>query len=117
MLLIKVLLIKKAGNSLALTSDFVDKMKAHIANIQKNLDKENIRDGQARWEYLKCEIKKFSIKFSKLLSKNTKNQTLLLEKKLKLLECTANYLDNSEYITCKSKLDQLYEEIVNGIRM
>ena len=38
----------KFNNSLALNSDFVDKTKAHIANTQKNLDKENIRDGQAR---------------------------------------------------------------------
>ena len=42
-----------------LTSDFVDKMKAHLANILNkeaiiaNLDKENIRDDKARWEYLK----------------------------------------------------------------
>ena len=38
----------KFNNSLPLNSDFVDKTKAHIANTQKNLDKENIRDGQAR---------------------------------------------------------------------
>ena len=56
----------------------------------------------------------FSIKFSKLLSKNTKAQNLLLEKNLKLLQCTANYLDNFECINCKSKLDQLYEEKANG---
>ena len=37
--------------------------------------------------------------------------------KKKLLDCTANYLDNSEYITSKSKLDQLYEEKANGIRI
>ena len=70
-------------------------MKAHIANTQKNLDKEEIRDNQARWKYLKYEIRTFSIKFSKLLLKNTKAETLLLEKRLGLLECTANYLDNS----------------------
>ena len=52
-----------------------------MTNTQENLDKENIRDDQARWKYLKYEIRKFSIKFSKLLSKNTKAQTLLLEKK------------------------------------
>ena len=85
-------------------------MKAHIANTQKSLDKENIRDDKARWEYLKYEIRKFWIKFSKLLSKNTKTQTLLLDKKLISLECTGNYLDNLEYISCKSKLDQFYEE-------
>ena len=29
------------------------------------------------------------------------------KKNIKLLECTANYLDNSERIACKNKLDQL----------
>ena len=67
--------------------------------------------------YLKYEIRKFSIKFSKLLSRNTKTQTLLLEKKLKSFKCTANYLNKSEYISCKSKLDQFYEEKTNGIRI
>ena len=70
----------KFNNSLALNSDFVDKMKAHIVNTQKNLDKENIKDDQARWEYLKYEIRKFSIKFSKLLSKNTKTQIFFSKK-------------------------------------
>ena len=37
----------KLNNLLALNSDFVDKINTHI-NIQKNLDKENIRDNQAR---------------------------------------------------------------------
>ena len=70
----------KFSNSLALNSDFVDKMKAHIANTLKNIDKKNIRDNQARWQYLKDEIRTFSIKFSNLLSKNTKNETLFVKK-------------------------------------
>ena len=56
----------KFNNSLALNSDFVDKVKAHIANTQKSLDKENIRGDQVRQEYLKYEIRKFSIKFQKI---------------------------------------------------
>ena len=64
---------------LALNSHFIDKIKAHIENTLKNLDKENIKDNQPRWEYLKYEITKRSIKFSRLLSKNTKTETLLLE--------------------------------------
>ena len=41
------------------------------------------------------------------------------KKKLKSLELerTANYLDNSEYITWKIKLDQLNKEKANGIRI
>ena len=42
----------KFNNSLALNSGFVDKMKTYIPNILKSLGKENIRDDQARWEYL-----------------------------------------------------------------
>ena len=49
------------------------------------------------------------------MPKNTKTQILLLEKELKSLECSANYLDNFEYISCKSKLDQFYEEKENDI--
>ena len=75
----------KFNNSLSLNSDFVDKMKGYIANTQKNFDKENIRDDQDRCEYLKYEIKKFAVKFSKRLSKNTKAQPLLLEKKTKTI--------------------------------
>ena len=60
-------------------------MKAHIANTQENLDMENIRDDLvSRWEYLKYEIRKFSIKFLNLLLKNTKTETLLLKKKTKI---------------------------------
>ena len=100
----------KFNNSLALNSDFFDKIKAHIENTLKNLDKKNVRDNQARSEYLKYEIRTFSIKFSKLLSKNTKNETLLLKKTLKLLELTTNYLDNSEYISCKKKFNLTKEK-------
>ena len=38
----------KFNNSLALNSDFVDKMKAHITNTQKSLDQENIKEDKAR---------------------------------------------------------------------
>lgn len=62
-------------------------------------------NNQARWKYLKYKIRKLSIKFSKLKTKITTN------------ECTANYLDNSEYITCKSKLDKLYVKQANSTRI
>ena len=52
----------KFNNSLALYSH-LDKMNAHIAHIQKNLDKEDIKDNQARWECFKYKIRKFPIKF------------------------------------------------------
>ena len=45
--------LRKFNNSFALNSDFVDKMKAHIENAQESLNKENTRDDQPRWEYIK----------------------------------------------------------------
>ena len=51
------------------------------------------------------------------MSENKKIQTLLREKKLKSLECTGNYLNNSKYISCKSRLDQFCEEKCNRIRI
>ena len=53
----------------------------------------------------------------KAVVKKYENSNFFLKKNLKLLKCTANYLDNSEFITSKSKLDQLYDEKANGIRL
>ena len=39
------------------------------------------------------------------------------KKTLKLLEYTENYFGKSEYVSYKTKLDQLYEEKANGIRI
>ena len=64
------------------------------------------------------ESKNFRSNFQSFCQKMQKLKLYCLKKKLKLLECTTNYLDNSEYITCKSKLlNQLYEEKTNGIRI
>ena len=53
--------------------------------------------------------------FKPVVKKHKKLKLYCSKKKLKLLGYTANYLDNSEYIYCKSKLDQFYEEKANGI--
>ena len=53
----------------------------------------------------------------KAVVKKHKNWNFIARKTLKLFECTANYSDNSEYISWKSKLDQFYKERANGIRI
>ena len=45
--------------------------------------KENITDEQIIWEYIKYEIRKSSISFSKQFAKNKRIKTFVLEKKLK----------------------------------
>ena len=107
----------KFNNSLTANDEFVDKMKIYIKDILENMDKENIVDEQLRWEFLKYEIRKFSIIFSKNLAKIKKIETSSLESKLKLLETTEKFDSNSEYIECKNKLEQIYTEKANGIRI
>ena len=70
-----------------------------------------------RWEFLKYEIRKFSTEFSKLQAQNTKKEKLFLENKLKKLENNTNYIENSEYIDCRNKLDKIYEQEINGTRI
>ena len=40
---------------------------------------------------------------------------MFLENKLKKLENNTNYTENSEYIDCRSKLDKMYKQKMNGM--
>ena len=42
---------------------------------------------------------------------------MFLENKLKKLENNTNYIENLEYIDCRNKLDKIYEQTINGIRI
>ena len=57
-----------------MNSDFQAKMKFHIKRTLENLKIEGITDFQVRWEFLKYEIRKLSIEFSKLQAQNTKKE-------------------------------------------
>ena len=100
-----------------MNSDFQTKMKFHIKSTLETLEIEGIRDPQVRWEFLKYEIRKFSIEFSKLQAQNKKKEKMFLENKLKKLENNTNYIENLEYIDCRNKLDKIYEQKINGIRI
>ena len=107
----------KFDNSLSMNSDFQTKMKFHIKSILETLEIKGINDLQVRWEFLKYEIRKFSIEFSKLQAQNTKKEKMFLENKLKKLENNTNCMENLEYIDCRNKLDKIYEQKINGIRI
>ena len=51
-------------------------MEKLIKNILDNLDQDNIVDPQFRWEYLRYEIRKFSIYFSKGIARNKKTEKM-----------------------------------------
>ena len=97
--------------------EYVLQMKKIILDTLNELFTENILDDQVKWEYLKYNIRKYTIKFSKELAKNTNKTIHDLETKLKLYEKPENYVDNIDYKVCKLQLDEIYEKKAEGIRI
>ena len=85
-------------------------MKKFVLDTLNELFNENIFDDQVKWEYFKNNIKKYSIKFSKELAKNTNKATDDLEAKLKHYEKHENYVDNIDYKVCKQELDEMHKK-------
>ena len=92
-------------------------MTTLIKHVLENLDQDNIVDPQFRWECLKYEIRKFSIHFSKGFVRNKKTEITYLKNKLKTLENSPSFVNNPEYIETIEKLDKIYQEKTNGIRI
>ena len=64
------------------------------------------------------EIMKFTINFSKKLVKEENTDRNFLEKELKKQEKNLNNSQTNEYcLECKQKLQNIYTEKVNGIRI
>ena len=55
------------------------KWNFNIKNTLETLDIEGIRDPHVKWEFLKYEIRKFSIEFSKLQAQNAKKNVFRKE--------------------------------------
>ena len=105
----------KLNNSLCSNIDYTTTLKYHSKFIQKTILKENITDEQMIWEYIKYEIRKFPISFSKQYTKDKRTKTFILEKKLKQLEVNANFNFDDHYLECKNNLEQIYQDKANGV--
>ena len=58
-------------------------MEERILDTLNELFTENLLDDQVKWEYLKCNIRKYTINFFKKLANNTNKKIADLETKLK----------------------------------
>ena len=58
-------------------------MEEHISTCLNLLEKGNILDDEVRWEYLKYELRIFSIKFSKAQAKKLRLERIVQKKKIK----------------------------------
>ena len=94
---------------------YVLKMKKHVENVN-SFDSDF--NPQMKWKFLKYEIRKFTISFSKNNTRSTREKKLNLEKKLKLSEGKLNCNEaKDEYNVCKENLNVIYNEIANGIKI
>ena len=86
-------------------------MKNHIATTTIFLSEENIFNYQTRWEYLKYEIRKFSIYFSVSEAKKRNKEIKTLQNKIKTFEENLTNMEcNEDYLKCKCDSNHIYDQ-------
>ena len=103
---------RKFNNSLIESEEYVHQMKKLISDTLNDFFNENILYDQVKREYLKYSIRKYTINFSKKLTKKKTNKIIAdLETKLEHFEKHyENYVDNIDYKVSKQQLDARYEK-------
>ena len=76
----------KFSNSLLLNAEFAKKLKTHIEILKSNLQENFSFLDHSKWKFLKYEIRKFSIFFSKNLAKTEQIIQTKLENRIKTME-------------------------------
>lgn len=90
-------------------------MKKHLNDTKNTLKRENITDPQMRWEYIKYEIRKFSMNFSKQVARHRKHEYKKIEDKMKEIEKQEGWEKDETLITEHDTLRKDLEEKSNYI--
>ena len=72
----------KFNNSLISNNDFVDEMKLFIHNIKLFFEQNISFSNRSKWEFLKYEIHKNCVSFSKVLAQKSRGQLICCVKSL-----------------------------------
>ena len=97
--------------------DFVLKMKDHIAISMETVHKDNILNLMVR-KILKFEIKKFSIYYSVSKTREKKGERIILENEIKAFkEDLEENKCKQEYLDCKRKLNDIFDQNGERIKM
>ena len=108
----------KFNSSLTSNSEYVEKMKNQILETLRKLNQGKINDKHLRQEFLKYEIRKFTMNFLKILVKKEGKDRNFLEKGLnKLQKYLTNFQTNQYGLECKQKLQNIYTKKANEIRI
>ena len=83
-------------------------MRSYIPLKINEMSRENVNDDQIRWEFLKYGVRKFSLIFSKILTKELKEELRILENKWELDEQNLKCFENEDYLRRKLRLEEIY---------
>ena len=118
--LITILLFvdQEFGNSIILYCSILSLLKTHIEIVKSNLQENSSFSDHSKWEFLKYEIRKFSISFSNNLAETERIIQTNLENRIKTLE---QYLKNEDnfnaYNLCKLELENIYDKKAEGVKI
>ena len=90
----------KFKNSLLFNTDFVKKLKSRIQIVKSNIQENSSFSDHTKWEFLKYEIRNFSISFSK-----NRIKTLKILKNLNV------------YSLCKLEFENIYDKKAEGAKI
>ena len=111
------LVVWKFSNSLLLNSEFVKKLKTDFKIVKSNFQGNSSFSDHSKWEFLKYEIGKFSIFFSKNLAKKEGTIQRNLGNKIKTLE--QNLKNEGDFYACnlcKLELENIYDKYAEGVK-
>jgi len=105
----------KLNNSLLNDEAYIIGLKAHLKTIRQSLNIEGVISYQLRWEYIKYEIRKFSMKYSKAQAVRRRSKYDELEKEIVAIEKECNWENNKELVAQHDKLKTQLENLSNYI--
>ena len=93
--------------------------KTEIKKLIRNFSNENelLLNRQLKWELLKYEVRKFTIKYTKYVAKEKRQLKTKLENQLKKHEGKLDKDNLNKYDSVKNELDEIYDHIAEGIRI
>ena len=107
----------KMNTSLLTDKIFVQKMKEKLEEWKK--EGEGFSDKRVAWDWMKYNVRLFSISYSKELAKTKREREEQLQRKLQIAQTQfeQNSCEEVEKILdeCKAELENFYEEKANGL--
>ena len=106
----------KFSSSLIKNQNYINEIKYLIRNFNTKNDCDFSRQLQSG--FLKYEIRKFTIHYTKGLAKERKRKISNLESELKKLEISLDDANNlGKYNSIKNELEAIYDHTAEGIRI